>query len=104
VATKRRLSQELGMSSTLHHLFTFQYQARYLDLGSENEVCWVYAGLSYDEPRPNIHEIDDVRWITPHDLDHDFRTRPEVFTPWFAMEWPRVRPVYREVLGLGPGT
>ena len=103
VATERRLAQELGMASTVHHLFTFQYQAPYLDLGSENEVCWVFAGLSNSTPRPNIHEIADVRWITADDLDREFRTRPEVFTPWFAMEWPRVRAVFRQKLGLKTG-
>jgi isopentenyl-diphosphate delta-isomerase type 1 len=100
VATERRLAQELGMTSTVHHLFTFRYQAPYLDLGSENEVCWVFAGLSDSPPRPNIHEIADVRWITADDLDREFLTQPEVFTPWFAMEWPRVRVVFRQKLGL----
>ncbi len=103
VATERRLAQELGMPSTFHHLFTFQYQAPYLDLGSENEVCWVFAGLSGSPPSPNVHEIADVRWITADDLDREFRTRPEVFTPWFAMEWPRVRAVFRQKLGLKTG-
>jgi isopentenyl-diphosphate delta-isomerase len=103
VATERRLAQELGMSSEVHHLFTFQYQAPYLDLGSENEVCWVYAGLGNEPPRPNPHEIADVRWITPENLDEDFRTRPEIYTPWLTMEWPRVRAVFRGTLGLKPG-
>ncbi len=103
VATERRLAQELGMTSTVHHLFTFQYQAPYLDLGSENEVCWVFAGRSDAPPQPNVHEIADVRWITAQGLDHEFTTQPEVFTPWFAMEWPRVRAVYRERLGLTTG-
>jgi isopentenyl-diphosphate delta-isomerase len=103
VATERRLAQELGMTSDVHHLFTFQYQAPYLDLGSENEVCWVFAGLSDAPPRPNVHEIADVRWIAADDLDREFLTQPEVFTPWFAMEWPRVRTVFRQKLGLKMG-
>jgi isopentenyl-diphosphate delta-isomerase len=103
VATERRLAQELGMASTVHHLFTFQYQAPYLDLGSENEVCWVYAGLSETPPRPNAHEIADVRWIAADDLDREFQTQTEVLTPWFAMEWPRVRAVFRQTLGLKTG-
>ena len=103
VATERRLAQELGMSSTVHHLFTFQYQAPHLDLGSENEVCRVFAGLSAQPPRSNRHEIADVRWIAADDLDREFRTQPEVFTPWFAMEWPRVRAVFRQKLGLNTG-
>ena len=100
LATERRLEQELGMSSGLHHLFTFQYQARYLDLGSENEVCWVYVGSSEAQPKPNDHEIAAVRWIAPADLDREFESRPEVFTPWFTMEWTRVRSVFQEKLGL----
>ena len=91
VATSRRLGQELGMSAELVHLFTFQYQARYLDLGAENEVCRVFAGRCDEGPRPNATEIVDWRWITPDALDREFAERPEVFTPWFAQEWPRVR-------------
>jgi isopentenyl-diphosphate delta-isomerase len=103
VATERRLAQELGMTSAAHHLFTFQYQAPYLDLGSENEVCWVYVGRSVDLPQPNSHEIADIRWITPDDLDRELETQPEVFTPWFAMEWPRVRTAFPKILGLSTG-
>ncbi len=103
-ATERRLAQELGMTSRrLHHLFTFRYQVPYGDLGSENEVCWVYAGRSSDLPRANNHEIADVRWITPDDLDREFQTHPEVFTPWFTMEWPRVRMGFPKILGLSTG-
>ena len=103
VATRRRLAEELGMATEFHHIFTFQYQAPYLDLGSENEVCWVYAGLSDDAPRPNANEVADVRWIAPVHLDHEFRTQPEIFTPWFTLEWPRVRAAFGETLGLKQG-
>ncbi len=100
VATRRRLDQELGMASVFHHILTFQYQAPYLDLGSENELCRVFAGLSDQPPMPNPHEIAGLRWITPDELDREFVARPEIFTPWFASEWPHVREVFRTVLGL----
>mgnify|MGYP001812320510 CR=1 FL=1 len=100
VATERRLVQELGMASVFHHLFTFQYQAPYLDVGSENEVCWVFVGRSDQPPRPNPHEIAAIQWVTPDELDGKLATQPEVFTPWFAMEWPRVRDTFREALVL----
>jgi len=90
-ATSRRLQQELGITTELDHLFTFSYHARYLDLGSEREMCWVYAGSSEDETRFNTNEIAEVRWISPAKLDREFRTRPGDFTPWFTREWPRVR-------------
>jgi isopentenyl-diphosphate delta-isomerase len=102
-ATGRRLLQELGMTAETHHLFTFQYHAPYLDVGSENEVCWVFAGLCNDKPRPNVNEIAAVRWVAPDDLDRELEVVPEIFTPWFAMEWPRVRDVVGQTLGLQTG-
>ena len=100
VATRRRLEQELGMAANFNHLFTFQYHARYLDLGSESEICWVYIGLCDDPPRPNSTEISAVRWITADALDRELREQPEVFTPWSAQEWPRVRTAFRHILRL----
>jgi len=100
VATRRRLEQELGMAANFNHLFTFQYHARYLDLGSESEICWVYIGLCDDPPRPNSTEISAVRWITANELDRELREQPEVFTPWSAEEWPRVRAAFRQTLRL----
>jgi isopentenyl-diphosphate delta-isomerase len=100
-AAHRRLLQELGMTADLHHLYSFSYHARFGDAGSEREVCWVWAGISDDAPRPNPHEISGCRWITPEELDRETVERPEDFTPWFLMEWPRVRGRWREVLERG---
>jgi isopentenyl-diphosphate delta-isomerase len=98
-ATQRRLAEELGMSSDLRPLFAFEYHARFGDLGSEHELCHVFAGTSDDPVRANATEIAEWRWITPERLDHEMRTRPEIFTPWFALEWPRVRDLQSEVVG-----
>ncbi len=102
-ATERRLAQELGMTSRLHHLYTFRYGAPYLDLGSENEMCWVFAGHSDERPRPNSTEIAELRWISAESLDRELQLRPEIFTPWFTLEWPRVRDVFRSTLSLPMG-
>jgi isopentenyl-diphosphate delta-isomerase len=99
-AVERRLQQELGMTGEFDFLYSFQYQARFGDIGSEKEFCWVYAGRSDDEPRPNPNEIGDHRWIDPAQLDNELRADPARFTPWFQLEWPRVRDSYRSTLGL----
>ena len=44
MATERRLQQELNTASTLEFIYKFEYQARFGDLGSENELCSVYLG------------------------------------------------------------
>jgi len=98
-ATHRRLDQELRMTGELHYLFKFQYQARFRDIGAENELCWVYVGRSNDEVSVNDHEIADWRWVTPEHLDRELQTEPEAFTPWFKLEWPMVRGRYRDQLG-----
>ena len=99
-AIHRRLRQELEMTSELNFLYKFQYQASYEDIGSENEICWVYVGSTDDVAEPNPTEISDVRWISPTELDVEMDATPEIFTPWFQMEWVRVRGVYRSKLGL----
>ncbi len=103
-AIYRRLAEELGVRSELHFLYKFQYQARYQNVGSENEVCSVYLGVSDDEVRPNSHEIAAWRWIAAKDLEQEMRSDAESFTPWFTMEWERVRPRYRDLLGIEPAT
>jgi len=90
-ATRRRLQQELGIETELEHLFTFRYQARYLDVGSEHEMCWVFAGYCDEPPRPNRLEIAAIRWISPDELDRELAETPDEFSPWFMLEWPRVR-------------
>ena len=40
----RRLEQELGLAAELEFTFKFEYSARFADLGTEHELCWVYVG------------------------------------------------------------
>jgi isopentenyl-diphosphate delta-isomerase len=99
-AVQRRLQQELQISSELQFLYKFQYQASYGDVGSENEMCWVYVGITDDEVRPNPNEVEDHRWVTPGQLDDEMDVTPDIFTPWFRMEWRRVREVDLSALAL----
>ncbi len=99
-ALHRRLEQELGLDTELHHLFTFTYHARFGEAGSEREVCSVWVGRHDGPVAPNTTEIEAWRWIGPGELDAELEAHPERFTPWFKEEWPRVRDAYRRVLGL----
>ena len=88
------------MASELHFLYKFQYQAPFEDVGSENEICWVYVGISDDAAEPNANEIAGLRWVSPDELDAEMVASPDAFTPWFQMEWVRVRELYQSKLGL----
>lgn len=90
-ATHRRLQEELGFDADLTFLFKFQYQARYNESGSENELCSVYVGR-YDGPvRVNEREIAEWEFMDVSALEREMAEHPERFTPWFKMEWERLR-------------
>jgi len=99
-AIHRRLDQELGMTGDLHFVYKFQYQARYREIGAENELCRVYVGMSSDPVQANAHEVEAWRWISPERVDQELAEDPDAFTPWFKLEWPRVKAAYGELLGL----
>lgn len=87
IATHRRLNEELGFDTDLIYLYTFQYQANFGEIGSENELCAVYIGKSNEMVKVNDNEIAEWRYIDPEDLTREVNDHPENFTPWFKMEW-----------------
>ncbi|RMF61622.1 MAG: isopentenyl-diphosphate Delta-isomerase [Calditrichaeota bacterium] len=89
-ATQRRLAEELGISTPLKHLFTFQYHARYKNVGSEREVCAVLIGKSNDPISVNPTEIADWKYIGINELTQELAKHPEKYTPWLKMEWERL--------------
>jgi hydroxymethylglutaryl-CoA reductase len=90
-AARRRLSEELGISAPLQYAYKFSYQARYGQVGSENELCWVFVGQTDQPVHANPREIDQWRYVDPKALDAEMAQHPERFTPWFKMEWERLR-------------
>ncbi len=90
-AIHRRLEEELGLKCPLQFLFKFEYQAQFDADGAEHELCSVYAGHNDRLPRTNLNEIAAVRYLAPATLDAEMAAQPEVFTPWFKLEWQRIR-------------
>lgn len=103
-AIHRRLKEELGMTSDLQFLYRFRYHAMFGDLGAEHEFCWVYLGLSDDVVQVNENEIAAWRWISIHDLENELAEDTESFTPWFRMEWERIRSEFAEELATLTGS
>lgn len=102
-AVHRRLTEELGFDCPLEFLFRFTYHAQYQDAGSEHELCHVFMGSSADRPSVNQSEISAVRYVSPTTLDEEMRRTPERFTPWFKLEWERVREAHAQAAGHLPG-
>jgi isopentenyl-diphosphate delta-isomerase len=97
-ATERRLQQELNTASTLEFIYKFEYQARFGDLGSENELCWVYLGRIEREATANDAEVVALRFADEKTLQAQIESNPDDFTPWFKMEWQRLNEEFSERL------
>ncbi len=90
-AVRRRLGEELGLSCAMRFLFKFRYHAQYDAEGAEHELCSVFAGSSDATPQLNRREISELRYLEPAALDREMAHTPAAFTPWFKLEWARVR-------------
>lgn len=108
-ATRRRLREELGVEARLSRLYRFQYFARFYDLGAEHELCTVYVGNIDDASKlaPNPKEIRAWDWFDTDSIDELTKRQPDRFTPWFLLEWERLRGDRRgdveAICGVGPG-
>ena len=103
VATERRLQQELNTASTLEFIYKFEYQARFGNLGSENELCWVHLGRVEREATANDAEIAALRYADTKTLQAEIASNPDDFTPWFKMEWQRLNEEFPARLAIYTG-
>jgi isopentenyl-diphosphate Delta-isomerase len=62
---------------------------------------WVYVGHSDEVPRANPNEVDAIRYLSPRELDEALAANPQVFTPWFKLEWARIRRDHSHLLARG---
>jgi isopentenyl-diphosphate delta-isomerase len=93
-ATHRRLKEELGIDTDLKYLFKFKYQVPYKNVGSEHELCSVFIGKCDDPVAVNPTEISEWEYISIAQLNRDMEEQPEKYSPWFKMEWQRIREIY----------
>lgn len=98
VSTARRLREELGLEASLIFLYRFKYQAYYSEAGSEHELCCVYSGQVDNSVTVSVNpnEIAAWKWLSPGAVDHLVQDTPGSLTPWFKLEWARIR---REFMG-----
>lgn len=90
-AAQRRVSQELGLEVEVHECFRFQYHAMFENVGSENELCYVFVARSDEPTTTNQHEIAATRFVSLANLEKELQEAPHTFTPWFKLEWEKLR-------------
>jgi isopentenyl-diphosphate delta-isomerase len=84
-AGEKRLKKELGITCKLKPLTKFQYQARYKNIGSENEVCALLVGKYNSKIKPNPKEVADWKWIDIKTLKSNFKKKPGEYAPWLKI-------------------
>jgi isopentenyl-diphosphate delta-isomerase len=89
-AAQRRLAEEIGINTPIHFLYTFQYHASYLNIGSEAEMCSVFFGIYDGAISPDSNEIEDICYANIEQVMMKIERSPESFTPWFKMEWEHI--------------
>ena len=92
-AVHRRLREELAVDADLVYLYKFKYQAGFGEIGAEHELCSVYVGKIPAPVRIDVNpsEIAAWQWMPCADVDRMIVEQPELVTPWFVMEWRRLR-------------
>ncbi len=98
VAARRRVAEELGLETPLRFLFKFEYRSGYDEIGTEHELCSVYAGQVDCEPIVNTNEIQAWEWVSSPELNRRIEQTPNDFTPWLRIEWARINNEFSEDL------
>ena len=97
-AVHRRLLEELGIDTQLIFIYKFIYNAKFKDIGSENELCYVYFGKSDDKILANPNEISEWKFVSLDKLSEDISHNPNYYTPWFKIELKRIQTSYKAQL------
>ena len=84
-AGKRRLQEELGLSTVLVEAFKFEYRATFDNSLTEHELDHVLVGYTDDFPQLNPDEAQDYRRVRWADLLSEMALYPEKFTVWFKI-------------------
>lgn len=85
LAAKRRLKEEMGISVPLKEVgVEFIYKVKVGDL-TEHEYDYLLYGLFDGEPKINIEEADDWKWVAFDDLRRGMKANPDAYTPWFRL-------------------
>lgn len=74
----RELEEEVGLSTVLRHLHTFDADAR-----TANEFMALYEGRTDAIPTPDPAEVSELRWMAPDALAQWMAETPDDFTPSF---------------------
>ena len=84
-AGERRLSEEMGFTTPLTDLFSFEYRVQLDNELIEHELDHVLIGHYNGNFQPNTEEVMDSKWIAIPQLIEEMRKSPESYTSWLRI-------------------
>ena len=84
-AGRRRLQEEMGFVTNLEETISFIYKAPFDNGLTEHEYDHVMVGYYNDEPKINLNEVADWKWMTLDGVKTDMVEHPEDYTVWFKI-------------------
>ena len=84
-AATRRLSEEMGLESSLRRVFSFLYRAEVGPDLTEHELDHVFVGGAEGDPHPDPEEVQEWRWVGAEDLRREVARSPHRFTAWLPL-------------------
>jgi len=88
-AGKRRLQEEMGFVTELQETISFIYKAPFDNGLTEHEFDHVMIGYYDEEPKINLDEVSDWKWMALDHLKTDMNSHPENYTAWFKIIFER---------------
>jgi isopentenyl-diphosphate Delta-isomerase len=97
-AAIRRLMEEMGINTILHKSFSFIYRFEFENGLTEHEFDHVLIGMSDDVPVPDPEEVSEYIYKDAGALEDDIKKKPENYTVWFRIAYPKVREKLKEFI------
>ena len=90
-AARRRLNEEMGFNVDIKEIFSFIYKANLKNGLTEHEFDHVLVGHTDLNPKINIKEVEDWKWVDMSFLEQDLDRNPNIYTEWFKIIFKRVK-------------
>jgi len=89
-AASRRLKEELGFTTSLIKAFDFYYRSVFDNGLIEHEFDHVFVGHYDGELVVNPQEVMDYCFLSFEQIENQLDTRPDRYTEWFKIAFPRL--------------
>ena len=84
---RRRLKDELGIiADDIKIVAPYRYQFTDIHGIMENEICPILVGYADEDPKPDLREVADWKWMPWKEFLSEIKRHPETYSPWCIEE------------------